>query len=83
MTWSYTENSKDATRKLLELTNEFSKVEDTKLIYRRENKMAEEQLDVEYISLHGYIRNTPSYTEVHAEYHMRVDRSTWPVEKNI
>ena len=24
-------------------------------------------MDVEYISLHGYIRNTPSDTEVHAE----------------
>ena len=29
--------------------------------------MAEEQEDVAYISLHGYIRNTPSDTEVHAE----------------
>ena len=26
-----------------------------------ENKMAEEQVDMEYISLHGYIRNTPSH----------------------
>ena len=45
--------------------------------------MAVEQVDVEYISLHGYIRNTPSHTEVYAEYQLRVDRSTWPVEKNI
>ena len=45
--------------------------------------MVEEQVDVEYISLHGYIRNTPSDTEVHAEHQLRVDRSTWPVEKNI
>ena len=38
--------------------------------------MAEEQVDVEYISLHGYIRITPSDTEVHAEHQLRVDRST-------
>ena len=41
-----------------------------------ENKMAEELVDVEDISLHGYIRNTPSDTEVHAEHQLRVDRST-------
>ena len=29
--------------------------------------MVEELVDVEYISLHGYIRNTPSDTEMHAE----------------
>ena len=34
--------------------------------------MAEEQVDVEYMSLHGYIRDTPSDTEVHAEYQLRV-----------
>ena len=39
------------------------------------NKMEEEWADVEYISLHGYVRNTPSDTEVHAEYQLRVDRS--------
>ena len=33
-------------------------------------------MDVEYISLRGYIRNTPSDTEVHAEYQLRADRST-------
>ena len=38
--------------------------------------MAAEWVDVECISLHGYIRNTPSDTEVHAEYQLRVDRST-------
>ena len=38
--------------------------------------MVEEQVDVEYISLHGYIRNTSSDTEVHAEHQLRVDRST-------
>ena len=41
-----------------------------------ENKMTEEWVDVEYISLHGYIRNTPSDTEVHAKHQLRVDRST-------
>ena len=38
--------------------------------------MVEEQVDMEYISLHGYIRNIPSDTEVYAEYQLRVDRST-------
>ena len=46
--------------------------------------MVEELVDVEYISLHGYIRNTPSDTEVsalqsaevHAEHQLRVDRRT-------
>ena len=46
------------------------------LTFEGENKMAEEQVDMEYISLHGYIRNTPSDTEVHAEHQLRVDRST-------
>ena len=40
-------------------------------------------VDVEYISLHGYIKNTPSDTEVQAQRQLRVDRSTWPVQKNI
>ena len=44
-----------------------------KNVYLRENKMAEEQVDVEYISLHGYIRETPSDTEVHAEHQLRAD----------
>ena len=48
-----------------------------------ETKMVEEQVDAEYISLHGYIRNTPSDIEMHAEHQLRADRSTWPVEKNI
>ena len=39
-----------------------------------ENKMVEEQVNVEHISLHGYIRNTASDTEVHAEHPLRVDR---------
>ena len=38
--------------------------------------MAEEKVDVEYISLHGYIRNTPSDTEVLAEHQLRTDGST-------
>ena len=33
-------------------------------------------MDVEYISLHEYIRNTSPDTEVHAEHHLRVDRKT-------
>ena len=33
-----------------------------------ENKMSEELVNVEYISLHGYIRDIPSDTEVHAEH---------------
>ena len=41
-----------------------------------ENKMVEEQVDMESISLHRYIRNTPSDTEVHAEHQLRVDRRT-------
>ena len=38
--------------------------------------MTAEEVDVEYISLHRYIRNAPSDTEVHAEHQLRVDRST-------
>ena len=41
--------------------------------------MVEELVDVEYISLHGYIRNTPSDTEVHAEHQLKADRRTLPV----
>ena len=48
-----------------------------------ENKMAEEWVDVEHISLHRYIRNTPSDTEVHAEHQLRADTSTRPTEKNV
>ena len=39
----------------------------------QENKMAEEQVDVEYISLHRYIWNIPSDTEVHAEHQLRAE----------
>ena len=38
--------------------------------------MVEEQVDVEYISLHGCIRSTPSDTEVHSEHQLRADRTT-------
>ena len=37
--------------------------------------MAGEWVDVEYISLHRYTRNTPSDREVHAELLLRADRS--------
>ena len=30
-------------------------------------------MDVEYVSLHGYIRNTPSDTEVDAKHQLRVE----------
>ena len=54
-----------------------------KNVYLRENKMAEKSVSMEYISLHGYIRNTLSDTEVHAEHQLRVDRGTRPEEKKI
>ena len=38
--------------------------------------MAEEWVDMEYFSLHGYIRNTPSDTEVHAEHQLGADKIT-------
>ena len=38
--------------------------------------MAEEQTDVDYISLYGYIKNAPSETEVLAEHQLRAGRST-------
>ena len=53
------------------------------MIFSAENKMAEEEANVEYISLYGYIRNTPSDTEVHVEHQLTEGKSTWPVEKNI
>ena len=42
---------------------------------RREQDDGEE-VDVEYISLHIYISNILSDTEVHAEHQLRADRST-------
>ena len=45
--------------------------------------MAEALVDVEYISRHRYIRNTPSDTEVHAEPQLRADRSTWLAENSL
>ena len=50
---------------------------------RQENEVVEESVDMEHISLHRYIRNTASDTEVHAEHQLRVDRSAWTVEKNV
>ena len=38
---------------------------------------------MEYISLHRYIRNIPSDTEMHAEHQLRAGRRTRPAEKNI
>ena len=38
--------------------------------------MVKEQVDVESIFLHGYVRNTPSDKEVHAEHQLRADRRT-------
>ena len=38
--------------------------------------MAEEGVDMEYVSLHRYIRNTLSDPEVHAEHELRAVRST-------
>ena len=38
--------------------------------------MGEEWVDVEYISPYGYIRNTSSDREVHAEHQLRADRRT-------
>ena len=40
-------------------------------------------MNVEYISLHRYIRNVLSDTEVHAEHQLRADRRARPVEKDI
>ena len=40
------------------------------------NNMAEEQVDMEYISLHRYMRNTHSDTEVLAEQQLRADLNT-------
>ena len=48
-----------------------------------ESKTVKEQVGVEYVSLHGYIRNTASDTEVQAEGQLRADRRTCPVERNI
>ena len=45
--------------------------------------MVEEKVDVEYISLHRYIRNTPSDTDVPTEDQLREDRNTWLKEKNV
>ena len=49
----------------------------------RDRKMAEEHVNMECISLHGCIRNTPSDTEGLAEHQLRVGKSPWPLERNI
>ena len=45
--------------------------------------MVEEQVGVECLSLHRYIRNTSSDIEVHAEHQLKADRITRPVKRNI
>ena len=42
----------------------------------RLSKMVEVSVDMEYISLLGYNRNTLSDPEVHAEHQLRADRRT-------
>ena len=44
--------------------------------------MSEQKVDMDYIFLHGYIRNIFSDTQVCA-HQLRVDRSIRPTEKNI
>ena len=44
--------------------------------------MAEEQADVEYISLHRCIRNTPSDAEDLTEHQVRAGRSPSPLGRN-
>ncbi|CAM9716420.1 unnamed protein product [Rangifer tarandus platyrhynchus] len=39
-----------------------------------ENKTAEEEVDVQYITLHGYVRNTSSNAHVHTQHQLRADR---------
>ena len=56
--------------------NKEKKKKDGIKLRRGENKIVKELVAVEYISLHGYIRNTPSDTEVHAERQLREDRRT-------
>ena len=34
-------------------------------------------MDMEYISVYRYIRNTSSDTEVHVQHHLRMDRNQW------
>ena len=46
----------------------------------RENKVVEEWVNVDYVSLHGHIH---LQTEVHAEHQLRADGRTWPGEENI
>ena len=43
--------------------------------FHSEDKMVEEQVDVEYISLHGCVRNISSDAENLEEYQLKVSRS--------
>ena len=45
--------------------------------------MVEEWVNMDCVSLHGHIRDTPSDTEVHAEHQLRAAGRAWSVEKNI
>ena len=47
------------------------------------NKMVEVEVDGEYICLQGYIRNTPSDTEVLEEHQLSADRTALTEENNI
>ena len=58
-------------------------IQQKKTKLNRENKAAEQKVDMEYFSLHGYIRNVSSDTQVRAQHQLRADRSTRPAEKNI
>ena len=45
--------------------------------------MTVEQVDMEYMSLHRYLRNTPSDTEVLTEHQLRMGKSPWLKGKTI
>ena len=47
-----------------------------KSLFTEENKVVEEQVDLEYIFPRGSIRNSPLDTDVHAEHQLGADRST-------
>lgn len=47
-----------------------------KSLFTEENKVVEEQVDLEYILPRGSIRSSPSETDVHAEHQLGADRST-------
>ena len=39
-------------------------------------RVGEKEVDMQYISLHGYMRNIPSDTQAHAEHQLSADRRT-------